>query len=79
MNLMAKKTFLIIIIILVLLIAGLVIYLKFKKPRELTQQEIIQKQIQELDKLRLQTNTSALSQEDIKKQIEELDKLRYGK
>lgn len=72
----SKKRFLIIIIILVLVLTGLVVYLKFKKPRELTKEEIIQKQIQELDRLRQQANTPPLSQDDIKKQLEELDKLR---
>jgi len=67
---------LIIIIILALLLAGLVIYLKFKKPRELTQQEIIQKQMEELDRLRQEAGAKPLTEEEIKKQIQELDRLR---
>ncbi|MBI4692004.1 MAG: hypothetical protein HY773_00965 [Candidatus Terrybacteria bacterium] len=72
----AKKRFLIIVIILVLLLAGVVVYFKFRKPKELTQEEIIQKQIQELDALRQQAGAKPLTQEEIKKQIQELDKLR---
>lgn len=71
------------IVLIAVLIIGVVIYFVFfKKEKESIeapisgQEEMIKKQIEELDALRQQTNPQSLTQEEIDSQVEELEKLR---
>jgi hypothetical protein len=72
-----KKTLLIAVIILILLGAGWFIYKKQKTvPAGPTQEEIIVKQMEELNALRQSAGYKEPTAEEINKQMEELNKLK---
>lgn len=71
-----KKTLLIAVIILILLGAGWLIYKKQKAPAGPSQEEIIVKQMEELNALRNEAGYKEPTPEEIKKQMEELNKLK---
>ncbi len=71
-----KKTLLIALIILILLGVGWFVYKKQKTPAGPSPEEIIQKQMGELNALRQEAGYKEPTPEEIKKQMEELSKLK---
>lgn len=73
-----KVTLIAVLAILALLVGGWYIYNKKQEvpPAAPSQEEIVQKELEELDKLRQQANLKPLTEEETKKQLEELNKLK---
>ncbi len=66
----------IIVIALAILAVLVILGLNAKKEKPLTQEEIIQKQLEELDRLRAQSGAKELTEAEIKNQLDELAQLR---
>jgi len=75
----AKKIIIIIIAVAILAVISFISERKgYFSPESdsLSQEEILAKQVEELDRLRQEGSADPVTQEDIKKQAQELDKLR---
>ncbi|MEK7069746.1 MAG: hypothetical protein AAB822_00330 [Patescibacteria group bacterium] len=75
----AKKIIVIVVAIIILIAISFISKQKgyfSSDPAVLSQEEILAKQIEELDRLKQEDATNQLTQEDIDKQADELNKLR---